>query len=99
MPLPPDTPTMAELLFFSAKTINIVEMVGVSYLKFGIFLLNDTNGDIVNELEMKHRRNAEEINMAILQKWLQGKGKKPVTWSTLIDVLRKIDIELKGQQL
>ena len=43
-------------------------------------------------LEMEHRWNAERINMAILQRWLQGMGVKPVTWSTLVDVLRTIEI-------
>ena len=81
---------MPELLSFSAKKLNIAIKVGVSYLKFGIFLLNDTNGDIVKALEMEHRGNAEQINMAILQQWLQGKGVKPVTWSTLVSVLRNI---------
>ena len=43
-------------------------------------------------LEMEHLRNAERINMAILQRWLLGMGVKPVTWSTLVDVLRTIEI-------
>ena len=41
-------------------------------------------------LEMEHHWNAEQIIMAILQQWLQGKGVKPVTWSTLVSVLRNI---------
>ena len=81
---------MPELLSFSAKKLNIAIKVGVSYLKFGIFLLNDTNADIVKALEMEHHWNAEQINMAMLQQWLHGKGVKPVTWSTLVSVLRNI---------
>ena len=81
---------MPELLSFSAEKLNIAIKVGVDYVKFGIFLLNDSNGVIVNALEIEHRGNAEHINMAILQRWLQGKGINPVTWSTLIGVLRKI---------
>ena len=81
---------MPELLSFSAEKLNIAIKVGVSYLKFGIFLLNDTNGDIVKALEMEQRGNVELINMAILQQWLQGKGMKPVTWSTLVCALHNI---------
>ena len=83
---------MRELLSFSAEKLNIAVKVGVEYLKFGIFLLNDANGDIVKALEIEHLKNAERINMGILQRWLHGKGTKPVTWSTLIDVLRKIGL-------
>ena len=42
-------------------------------------------------LEIEHLKNAERINMAILQKWLQGKGLKPVTWSTLVTALERIN--------
>ena len=85
---------MPELLSLSAKKVNVAVEVGVRYSSFGIFLLNDANGVIciVQALEMEHQRNAERINMAILQRWLQGMGVMPVTWSTLVDVLTKMRI-------
>ena len=83
---------MPELLSLSARKVNVAVEVGVKYSNFGIFLLNDTNGVIVPALEMEHQRNAERINMAILQRWLQGMGVMPVTWSTLVDVLTKMKI-------
>ena len=92
VPLPPGTPTMPELLSFSDEKLNVAVQVGAKYSTFGIFLLEDKTGAIVEALEMEHRGNAERINMAILQRWLQGKGMKPVTWSTLIEVLRKIGL-------
>ena len=81
-----------ELLSFSDKKVNIAEQIGVNYFKFGIFLLEDSNGIIVKALEKEHLKNAEEINMAILQRWLEGKGVKPVTWSTLVSALQSIKI-------
>ena len=84
------TPTLPELLSFSERRVNIAEQIGANYLKFGIFLLEDSNGAIVTALENEHLKNAERINVAILQKWLEGKGVKPVTWSTLVTVLQNI---------
>ena len=69
--------------------LNIAAQVGVNYTKFGILLLEDKTGAIVEALEMEHR-GAERINTAILSQWLQGKGLMPVTWSTLISVLQGI---------
>ena len=83
---------MPELLSLSVKKVNVAVEVGVRYSSFGIFLLNDANGAIVQALEMEHHWNPQRINMAILQRWLQGMGVKPVTWSTLLDVLRIIEI-------
>ena len=42
----------------------------------------------VRALEMKHMKNVEQINMEVLQEWVEGRGKRPVTWDTLINVLR-----------
>ena len=43
---------------------------------------------------MAHRNHydAEQVNIAILQEWLIGRGKKPVTWTTLVEVLRDIEL-------
>ena len=81
---------MPELLSFSERRVNIAEQIGANYLKFGILLLEDSNGAFMTALENKHLKNAEWINVAILHKWLQGEGVKPVTWSTLVTVLQTI---------
>ena len=88
--LPPGTPTIMELLFFSSSKLNMAVQVGVKYDKFGVFLLEDTV--VVEALEVEHMKNAERINIAILKKWLQGKGVKPVTWSTLVSALKNIEL-------
>ena len=43
-------------------------------------------------MEVEYRRNAERINTEILWEWIAGRGKKPVTWGTLIEVLRDIEL-------
>ena len=92
MSCPPGTPTLRELLSFSNKKVNFAQNIGVNYLKFGIFLLEDSNGDIMKALEKEHHINVEEINVAILKQWLKGMGVKPVTWSTLVSVLKNVGL-------
>ena len=40
----------------------------------------------------EHLNNAEQINTEILQEWLTGRGKQPVNWATLVEVLRDIEL-------
>ena len=40
-------------------------------------------------LENEHQKNAERINLAILQKWLEENGVKTVIWSSLIICITK----------
>ena len=78
---------MQELL---SSERNVAEQIGADYFRFGVFLLDDCDGVIVKALEKEHLKISEDINMAILQRWLVGKGVMPVTWSTLVTVLQKI---------
>ena len=61
-------------------------------MMFGTLLLEDLNGMRIRNMEMKHMKNPEQINMEVLQEWVEGGGKQPVTWDTLIDVLRDTEL-------
>ena len=50
-------------------------------------LVSSANGARVCNMKHKHRGDAEQINMEILQKWVSGRGKQPVSWATLTEVL------------
>ena len=39
-------------------------------------------------METKHLGDAEKLNFEILQEWLTGRAKQPVTWKTLTNTLR-----------
>ena len=41
---------------------------------------------------MGQHPEAINVNFEILQRWVQGKGKLPVEWATLIEVLRDIKL-------
>ena len=74
------------------RTINIPREIGSNYSQFGIFLLNDPHGTKVSNIEDKHRRDAVQINTEILREWATGRGKNPVTWETLTEVLHNIGL-------
>ena len=72
--------------------MNIPVEIATKYVQFGTFLLNDRNGSRVKIMARKHLNDAEQINTEILQEWLTGRGKQPVTWATLVEVLRDIEL-------
>ena len=72
--------------------INIPVEIATKYVQFGTFLLDDRNGSRVKSMAHKHCNDAKEINKEILQEWLSGRGKQPVTWATLVEVLRDIEL-------
>ena len=88
-----DTPSIHTLLHYDTGDghINIPQHIGVKYQEFGIMLL-DTDYSYIEVLERQYLRDAVQINSRILQDWLNGKGKHPKTWATLIEVLVSIEL-------
>ena len=100
--LPPDkTPSMLDLLRFpgTGKTFSILERIGTNYSDFGIHLLEDETGTVVDSIVKENRENAKDINRTISMRWLQGQGQKPVTWRTLIEVLRDADLTVLASDI
>ena len=82
-----DHPTVVECIRF-----NIAQEIGTKYMEFGILLLEDTTGGRLHNMEQQCRENAEKINLEILYEWINGKGKLPVSWETLTEVLHDIEL-------
>jgi len=50
-------------------------------------------------MEHKHRGDVEQINMEILWEWVSGRGKQPVTWATLTEVLRDVELSVLARDI
>lgn len=95
-------PTLPDLFHFktsSGTAINIMEQIGTHHSSFGIMLLNDGTGAVTSAIATEHHYNAAAINREILTRWLQGAGRQPVTWSTLITVLRDVELRVLAQSI
>ena len=73
--------------------------IATKYVQFGAFILDDRNGSRVKIMAHKHLNDAEQINTEILQEWLAGKGKQPVSWTTLVEVLRDIELTALAREI
>ena len=80
------------------RTINIPQEIGSNYYHFGLHLLDDPNGTRVRNIECDYRE-IERINTEILREWATGMGKKPVTWKTLIEVLRDTGLRTLASEI
>ena len=89
-----DRPTLSKCIKFQGRVgkINIPQEIGVNYHQFGILLLEDDNAVRICSIAHKHKNDAEQINMEVLEHWIKGRGKQPATWKTLADVLHSIEL-------
>ena len=96
-----DPPTLIECIRFRGRErrINIPQEIGVNYREFGLLLLADDNGARIRALAHKHNNDVNEINIEIIEEWVAGKGKNPVTWKTLTEVLRDIELRTLAEEI
>ena len=87
-----DCPVMNELTMFRGveDKFNITRRIGSKSSEFGKSLLGEENEADVQSIIAKRRGDE---NSQILQMWLDGKGREPVTWGTLIEVLQEVGLE------
>ena len=85
--LPGDRPTMPELI-----RLKVSQEISTNWYDVGVLLLEDETGAIIKSIDETCRGNPKRINDEVLQQWIEGKGKMPVTWRTLVDVLRDAEL-------
>ena len=96
-----DLPTLIECIRFHRrkKRISIHQEIVIKYREFGLLLLEDHNGARIRALAHKHLNDANEINIEIIEEWVAGKGIHPVTWKTLTEVLRDIELNMIAEEI
>ena len=101
LPATEDRPTLPQLIDFKTSTgnMNVTERIGTSYGKLGPLLMRDDDGAVTQAIRDQYHHDAAKINYEILQRWIQGKGRQPVQWSTLIDVLKKIQLSPLAKEI
>ena len=87
----PELGELEDLKTRGGESIDILERIGIDYERFGIRMLDDKVGDKVVEIE-DEQRASNRIKREIVRRWLKGKGKKPVTWRTLVEVLDSMEL-------
>lgn len=94
-------PTVRDCIMFQGRErmINIPQEIGMTnYYQFGLLLLDDPNGTRVHIIEHNYG-TALQINTQILQEWATGRGKKPVRWATLTEVLHDIELHALASEI
>ena len=97
-----DKPTMRLFIKFPDGKdgfIRIRDKIGIKYSDYGIFLLDDDTGSRVATIKSKHLGDPKPIIEEITREWLEGSGEKPVTWRTLVRVLREIELETLADEI
>ena len=95
----PTLPLLQHLPTPSGDVINIIQRIAGKSHILGICLLKDRNGDITKNIEDKYKDDKCRIAEEIIHTWLEGTGKTPQSWATLVTVLREIQMDALAHEI
>ena len=73
----------------SGKPVRVVEEVCADWEKLALAL--QFRGGVIRAVERSQHFQVEAACLTILQRWLDGEGRQPVTWETLMESLEDIE--------
>ena len=97
--LPTDINNITEFKKRNGDVINILVKIGADYHQFGLKLLEDNEGDIMAVIISNCREDSGKIKRQIAIDWVNGKGKQPITWETLAEVVSKMGLKVLAKDI
>ncbi len=83
----------------NGEVLNILNEIGSGYHDFGILLLKDNEGKTMDSLIEMHPRNFASVLREVFKLWFEGKGERPVSWHTIINVLNAMGLKDLAQKI
>ena len=96
-----DRPTLTECVNMQGlkRRIRLPLEIGTKYATFGVLLLEDRTGERISAITEKHTNDAEKVIVNILEEWIAGRGKRPVTWKTLTEALCDTGLSVLAREI
>ena len=80
--------------------IEIIKIISPKWKDIGTLLDFDQTGATLNQIQANEgAKGVEACCRAMLQYWLEGKGKQPATWTTLLGVLQDSNFQELARRL
>ena len=79
-----------DLISGNGKTVEVMELVAAKWEKVATRLHFD--GAHISRIRQDSHLQAESACRIVFTEWLQGKGREPKTWNTVIEVLKEMKL-------
>ena len=77
----------------------IIKTIAKDWKDFGYLLNFDETGRTIDCIAKENQLRPIDCCTHMMREWLEGRGRQPATWATLIDLLKDAEINDLAQQL
>lgn len=97
-PHPPDTwPSLLQLTHLilpSGKKLKIIEYIAAKWRAVGIHFNFDSTGHTLDIIAASNPSDPIACCTYMMKLWLEGKGRQPASWATLVKILRDAELHV-----
>ena len=89
------TVTLDKLLNFKiagGRVMNLAREIAPNHHKFCQSLLSESTHKKLVENSLNNGKDASGLIQEVLKQWLEGAGRQPVQWGTLVETLRAAEL-------
>ena len=79
--------------------MDIITAIAQDWKNFGIYFDFDETGRTLNRIAKDYHYHSIDCCTQMMTEWLEGSGRQPATWATLIDLLKDAEMNDLAQQL
>ena len=83
----------------SGERINIINKVSPRWSEFAVQLDFDNDGTTMQMIRERCYPDPEDCCKEMMREWLSGKGRQPVTWELLVEILKDCELEVLAKQV
>ena len=87
-------PELDDLLFYerNGKKVRVIARIASEWEKLALAL--SIEAYIMRTIKRNHGNSCEDACTDLLRRWLEGEGREPKTWATLVEALKEVpDVE------
>ena len=83
----------------SGERINIINRVSPHWSEFAVQLDFDNDGTTMQTIDKVCGPDPEACCKEMMREWLSGKGRQPVTWELLVEILKDCELGVLAKQV
>ena len=87
------------MILADGKKIQVIKSVAPNWRNFGILLDFDSCGTELDIIDNKYHGDPEACCRAMFQYWLNGNGRGPHTWCTLVELIKDCNMKVLAEEI
>lgn len=81
----------------NGRTVRVIKKIAAAWDEVALCLHFEASN--ISRIERDHHQQSVQASRAVFSEWLEGRGRQPITWQTLIMALKEAELQTVSSDL